>query len=288
MKRLSSVAAIAAPLLLVLVLSSAAVTAPAPKLKQVSRPIAALAVDGARVAYVTDDDAVRVWNLRSGATKHLRRGAGHFMDNPLIPEVAIAGTRVAWITLSPRGNSQETWARLYTRSLTSGVHQVAAAFRRDGYYGSKGAEVWEGNWLAGLVGSGNVLAVSRWMTTPKADLSGVAISNARLSLIDSRRPVLRVIATGEKAIVSASADRSRVAVLRPDDSVGIYSASATLLRQIVPSSAKEIAYGEGRPSPFSSQHASSQLLSTGEALFRRPFTAGRPDSGSPRPPPGLP
>jgi hypothetical protein len=246
MKRLAmSLAAVAAPLLLVLVVSAASANVPARKLHHIGRPAAAVAMDGARVAYVTDDDAVRVWNVQTGATALLRPGSGHYMEHPFIPEVAIAGTRVAWITLSIDGNSQETWARLYTSSLTSEVRRVASAFRTDGYSDS-GVELWDGDWLTGVVGSGKVLAVSRWTTKPKPDFSGNTISNARLSVIPATRGPLRVIASGDQSIVSASADAGRVAVLRPDDSVGIYSSTGVLVKQITPSSAKEIALGGGR------------------------------------------
>jgi hypothetical protein len=246
MRRFSMLlAAVAAPLMLVLVISAGSATVPARKLHHVVRPIAAVAMDGARVAYVTDDDAVRVWNVRTGTIAGLQPGSGHYMDHPFIPEVAIAGTRVAWITLGITGNSQETWARLYTRSLTSGTRRVASAFRTDGYSDGD-VELWDGNWLTGLVGSGKLLAVSRWTTKPNADFSGNVISNARLSVIPATREPLRVIASGEQSIVSASSDANRVAVLGPDDSVGIYSATGALLKQIRPSSAKEIAYGGGR------------------------------------------
>lgn len=234
-----------AAFLLVLVVSAASAAVPTRTLKHVSRPVAGVATDGWRVAYVTDDDAVRVWNVQTGATTQVRAGSGHYMDHPLIPELAIAGTRVAWITLGVNGNSLETWARLYTRSLTGDARKVAEAFRSDGY-SDGGVELWRGNWLTGLTGSANVLAVSRWTTTPKADESGMTISSPRLSVVDPKRLVLRVIAAGEKAIVSASADAGRVAVLRPDDSVGIYSSAGALLKQITPGSAKEIAYGGGR------------------------------------------
>ena len=158
MNRLSTfIAAIAAPLMLMLVISAASATAPTRKLHHVVRPIAALAMDGARVAYVTDDNAVRVWNVETGAIAGLRPGSGHYMDHPFIPEVAIAGTRVAWITLGSSGNSLETRAELYTRSLTSGTRPLASAFRTDGY-SDGGVQLWDGNWLTGLVGSGKVLA----------------------------------------------------------------------------------------------------------------------------------
>jgi hypothetical protein len=91
-----------------------------------------------------------------------------------------------------------------------------------------------------------VLAVSRWTTTPKPDQSGNVISNARLDLIGPQRGRLHVIATGEQSIVSAAVDRGRIAVLRPDQSVGIYSSTGALLKEITPSSAQEIAYGGGR------------------------------------------
>lgn len=246
MKRLSILAAgIAAPLLLVLVISAASATVPTRKLHPVVRPIAALSIDGARVAYATDDNAVRVWNVQTGAIAGLQPGTGRYMDHPFVPEVAIAGTRVAWITLGIEGNSYETWARLYTRSLTGGMRQVEQAFRTDGY-SDGGVELWNGDWLTGLVGSGKLLAVSQWTTKPKSDYSGNEISNARLSVIPATRKPLRVLASGEQSIVSASADANRVAVLRPDKSVGIYSATGVLLKQITPSSARQIAYGGGR------------------------------------------
>lgn len=241
MKRLFSLAlAIAAPLLLVLVISAAAGNAPAKKVKHVGLPVVAIAMDGSRVVYSSDDNAVGVWNFQTGAITQLRRGAGRFTDNPSIRQLAISGQRAAWITLASAGNSQETWARLFTASLaTPQGHKIASAFRVDGY-DEGGIELWKGDWLSGLVGAGNVLAVSRWTT------SGSTMSNARLSLIEPSRRPLRVIASGQKAIVSAAADAGRIAVLRPDDSIGIYSAKGLLLKEITPSSANELAFGGGR------------------------------------------
>lgn len=246
MKRLSSWLVFTAALLLVLVISAAAGSTPAKKVKQVGLPVVAVAMDGSRVIYSSDDNAVRVWNIQTGAITQLRRGSGRFTQNPSIRELAIAGQRAAWITLASAGNSQETWARLFTASLaTPRGHKIASAFRVDGYDES-GIELWNGDWLSGLVGSGNVLAVSGWTTAPKADLSGLTISNARLSLIEPSRRPLRVVASGQKAIVSAAVDAGRIAVLRPDDRIGIYSSKGSLLREITPSSAKELAFGGGR------------------------------------------
>ena len=65
-------------------------------------------------------------------------------------------------------------------------------------------------------------------------------------LIGPQRGTPHVIATGEQSIVSADVDQGRIAVLRPDETVGIYSAHGALLRLITPSSAREIAFGGGR------------------------------------------
>ena len=243
MKRLSTLlAAVAALLALVLIISAAAAKAPPQSLKHVGLPVVSLAMDGPRVIYSSDDNAVRVWDMRSGAITQLRRGAGRFTDNPSIRQVAIAGQRAAWITIASVGNSQETTARLFTASLaTRRADKIASAFRVFGYDDS-----WKGDWLSGLAGSGNVLAVSRWRTTPNADSIGSTISNARLSLIEPGRPPLRMIASGTRSIVSAAVDAGRIAVLRPDHSVGIYSANGALVREITPSSAKELAFGGGR------------------------------------------
>jgi hypothetical protein len=229
---------------LLALVSAASAGQPTRILKHVGRPVAAVAVDGPRVAYVSDDDAVHAWNIRTGAVVQLRPGAGHYMDHPTVPEVAIAGTRAAWISVTVNGNSMETTARLFTRSLTGRAHGVATAFRSDGY-GDGNVELWDGNWLTGLVGSQGVLAVSRWTTRTSPDESQTVVSNERLSVIDASGR-LRTIVTGPNAIVSAAASQGRIAVLRQSGSVGISSSAGKLLREIRPSSAHEIAFGGGR------------------------------------------
>lgn len=244
MKRLVGLAAATA--VFALAISAAAVPTPPKTLKNVGLPVKSVAMDGSRVIYGSDDNAVHVWDSRTGKITLLRRGAGRFTDNPTIGEVAIAGQRTAWITLASAGNSQETWARLFTASLSAPTgHKILTAFRVDGY-GDGSIELWKGDWVSGLVGGGNVLGVSRWSTAPKADASGSTISNARLALIQPGPRPFRTIVSGPKSIVSAALDADRIAVLRPDDSVGIYSSAGKLLREITPSSAKELAFGGGR------------------------------------------
>jgi hypothetical protein len=229
---------------LLALVSAASAGQPTRTLKHVGRPVAAVAMDGARVAYVSDDDAVHAWNIQTGAVTQLRPGAGHYMDHPIVPEVAIAGTRTAWISVTINGNSRETTARLFTRSLTGRSRGVATAFRSDGYYGGD-VELWNGNWLTGLVGSQGVLAVSRWTTKTTLDDSQMVVSNERLSLIDASGR-LRTIVAGPNAITSAAASPGRIAVLRQSGSIGMYSPAGKLVREIRPSSAHEIAFGGGR------------------------------------------
>lgn len=245
MTRLSMLlVAIAAPLVLVLVISSAAANAPARKLERASGPVTALAIDGSRVAYSTDGNGVYVWDVRARKRWQLRRPTRS--NNPLVQEVAIAGTRVAWITRSVNGNSEETFETLYTASSSGrGAKKLAAAYRVH-EFGQDNLQRWRGAWIGGLVGSGNLLAVSRWTTTPNpGGPTFETVSNGTLSLIGSTGG-LRRIASGGKAIVSGGTDVGRVAVLEPTGSVGIYSASGALLRELTPTSAQQIAYGGGR------------------------------------------
>ena len=84
------------------------------------------------------------------------------------------------------------------------LRQVAVAVRHDSEYE---APPEEGDWLSGLAGSGNVIAVSSW-TTGFAN----SISNGRLILVGTR--ALKPIVSGPGAIVAESVDAGRIAVVR--------------------------------------------------------------------------
>jgi hypothetical protein len=230
-------------LVLLLAVSASATSRPTRKLMHASGPITTLAIDGPRVVYSTDGNGVYVWNVRSGASSRLRRPSKS--DFPLIQEVAIAGQRVAWVTRLVSGNSEETFEHLHTASLTGkGGRELGKAYRIHEFAPNGLPQLWRGDWIIGLVGSGNVLAVSRWTETPLADWSGTTITNARLSLIGGKG--LPPIATGQQAIVSRAVDAGRIAVQRADGSVGLYSSRGALLRTITPSSVQQIAMGGGR------------------------------------------
>lgn len=242
-KRLCLILAAVASLLLVIgVASGAAPTGR--KLHPVAGPVTTLAIDGSRLVYSTDGNGVYVWDVRSDKSWRIRPPSR--TDNPLVQQVAIAGQRVAWITRSVSGNSEETFERLYTASSTgAAARKLAGAFRVH-EFGQDELQRWRGGWIGGPVGAGNLLAVSGWKTTPSAGGPGLeTVSDGTLSVITSGGR-LRRIAAGEKTIVVAGADGSRLAVLEPSGSVGIYSATGALLREVTPSSAQQVALGGGR------------------------------------------
>ena len=75
--------------------------------------------------------------------------------------MAIAGTRVAWITRTGR-QLEETNGDLYTASLKRGRYEELAHAFRVQEFGPGGVQLWGGDWIGGLVGSGKLLVVSRW------------------------------------------------------------------------------------------------------------------------------
>ena len=236
-----------------LVVSAQAGTAKpeANNVKRTARPVLTLAMDGPRVAYMRTDRRVGVWNVLTGATSVIK-GAypskGNFGpgNGEGYGEVAIAGTRVALITRWVIGNSQESQERLYTAPLGGSAHQLGSRTLH-----STGPQCFEcgnpgfadGSWMAGLVGSGKILAVSTWKSADTVS------SGERLRLVTPSG--LRTIATGAGTTVAESADAGHIAVVRstvawPADevgppttapTVGIYSAKGKLLREIALNSA---------------------------------------------------
>lgn len=222
---------------LVLLLGVQAATAKTPgTVKQTRSPITTLAMDGSRVAYASGGK-VYVWNWATGTTTLVQ---GTY--NKHTAEIAIAGRRLAWITRSVVGNSQQTTESLFAGSVGTRGRLLASGRH---YLTDWENHVWYGRWIAGTVGSGSTLAVSSWWSR-----SDGTCTAQRLSLVTPTG--LRQISTGPGAIMSASADGGHIAVLRSDEAwpqygptpavtVGIYSTSGKLLREITPSSADEVA-----------------------------------------------
>lgn len=242
MKRVSRWAVfVAVPLLLALTVPAAAGKTPTPIPRTLRTPsIWAMAMDGPRVAYNSEgkDNKIFVWNVLTGQ-RTLMSGSGTVSAAPIggyrIPGLAIAGRRVAWIAAS--GGNSERDETLFTASLpAANERELARAVRwaSDCPTGLCPA----GGWIHGLVGSGGVLAVSRWTTSH----DGSTLAGG-LDLITARG--LRRIIAGSDGIVAAESDATHIAVLHPSgpfhdsfiykpSEVAIYSTSGKLLKRLRP------------------------------------------------------
>ena len=210
MRRLRVVGLFVAAALLLFVAQAGAAKSQPNEVKQTAKPIWALAMDGPRVAYMSDDRRVAVWNVVTGATsivkgnypsKGSRFGSGN-------GEVAIAGRRVALITRFVTGNSQQTQERLFTAKLGGSAHQLRSLTNHstNPQDGEPDGGLSSGEWIAGAVGSGNVLAVSTWKS------NNSVTSDERVRLVTPAG--LRTIATGPGAIVASSSSGGRIATPR--------------------------------------------------------------------------
>jgi hypothetical protein len=145
-----------------------------------------------------------------------------------VTEIAVAGTRLAWIV--NQGGNTESSDTLYTASLPAPhERQVASALRTGNVDGTL-----TGGWLSGLVGSGDRIALNRFTTDGSGSVSAAALQRLAGGLT--------TIAAGPATLRAASLDRHRVAVLRPDQTVALYDTErGRLLLTVVPSSSREVA-----------------------------------------------
>jgi hypothetical protein len=217
-------------------------------------PIEALAVDGSRIAYdlghsfadrhgkvANPVNKVLVWNLGSGKTtkvsgRHTAQADGTGTGSGVIG-LAIAGTRVAWMV--NEGGNTEGDDFVYTSSVSSPKERQVATEMRTGDNCSGGTAAGNphcaGTWLGGVVGSGSLIALNRWTT----DAQGSITSGGLYTLSGAK---MKPVATGAGTVEAVAADGGRVAVLRSDGTVGIYSSTGTSLLTVAPApSAKEIA-----------------------------------------------
>ncbi|HEY2740836.1 MAG TPA: hypothetical protein VGI69_01490 [Gaiellaceae bacterium] len=242
MRRLPWIGLLFAPALVLFSAPAGAAKPQANKEKRTAKPIASLAMDGSRVAYMTENRKVAVWNVSSGKTTSVKgtypsKGDkfGHGSG-----EVAIAGKRIALITRFVIGNSEQTQERLYTATAGGTAHQLGKLtnHQTNPQDGEPDGGLSEGSWIVGVVGSGKVLAVSTWKSSDSVP------SNERLSLVTPTG--LHTIATGAGAIAAGSVDNGHIAVFRSTEAwpaddvspatttptVGVYSSGGTLLNEV--------------------------------------------------------
>jgi hypothetical protein len=228
---------------LALAASAAGTTrAHASKVTRFQGRIQALALDGSRIAYDVSGagsvgNKVLVWNARTGKTTRVSgkqtRGADDSSTGSGVFGLAIAGTRVAWLVNV--GGNTEGDDYLFASSVANPKERKVASVTRTGDACSGGPPVVNpqcaGNWLLGLVGSGNLIALDRWTTTGEPTVTG----SANLLVLGK---TVKSVATGEPPFLSVAVAGGRIAVLRSAQDVTLYSSSGKLLRTVHPSSAQ--------------------------------------------------
>jgi hypothetical protein len=199
--------------------------------------IESIAMDGSRLAYSVSSDGVSctkvfVWKVRTQSAAMVSGkgtcGADSTSTGAGVAEIAVAGTRVAWIV--NLGGNTESADFLYTSSLPGWKERRVASVVRTGNVDG----TLKGSWLAGLVGGDDRIALNQFTT----DASGT-VATAALRRLDLR---LATIAAGRATLHAVSLDQHRIAVLRADQKVALYgSDSGRLLLTVAPSSAREVA-----------------------------------------------
>jgi hypothetical protein len=235
--RWCGVGILAALIALVVVASAGAgPTAAAPRVKKTNGFVQALAVGGGRVAYGVAASSspsacarVAVWRP---ATRRVVRvsGKGTCREDPGstgsgIRELAFGGTRVGWV-FNSGGNSESTDHLYVSSTLKPRERRAGTAFRS----GSVDCAL-EGRWLGGLAGDAQLLAYSVWTTTaPDQNSCREHVTSGSLRRVTSGGS--GQITAGIDAVVSRAAAAGRIAVLRADGTVALYSNAGRLLREL--------------------------------------------------------
>ncbi len=213
-------------------------------------PIEGLALDGRKAAFVKGIPLTRScsigrrlyrWNLATGKTS-LVSGAKTCREPDTstgsgIFEIALTRTGSAWLLNS--GGNTESGETLFTSTAKPHRDKVLATSDR---YGSDTSNTFTGSFIGGLVSDGSRITYATW--TLAAD--GNVTESALWRISGSKATQ---IASGSGAVVSASADRGRIALLRTDGTLAIYAGDGSLLNTIAGAgrAGVECSYGCGLP-----------------------------------------
>jgi hypothetical protein len=225
-----------AALFVVVALPAAAAPTPVAHVKNTNGWIESLAMDGPRLAYAVEGGAtctkVFVWNVATqGGALVSGKGtceADSTSTGGGVTQIAVAGTQLAWLV--NQGGNTESDDYLYTASLPHPKERLVASARRTGNVDG----TLTGSWLGGLVGGGDRIALNEFTTDASGTVETVALRRLGAGL--------STIAAGTDTLRAASLEGRRVAVLRVDQTVALYSTdTGQLLRTLAPSSAREVA-----------------------------------------------
>jgi hypothetical protein len=220
--------------------ASAAAPPPARTLT-LSGPVGPIAMDGPLVAagYGVDgcEPTVLTWNVETGARTRLR-GHGDCADG--LSDIAVAGTRVAWMS-TWLGNA-DAEDQLFTASLSHPDGRRVMVADRSGSLG----DGWlEGSWAGGLVGDGSRLLFGAWETSfedaancdpvnehPTASCQ-VDVGGARLHVVGGAAEPFLPFA-GAHAVSPQAMDSGRTVALVDDGRIAVFGASLGVARVIRP------------------------------------------------------
>jgi len=252
-----------------------------PKIRHIQGRIEALALDGSRIAYDVGPQGVAnkvlVWNVSTGKTttvsgKHTRSADDSSTGSGVI-QLAIAGSRVAWLVNV--GGNTEGDDYLYSSSVTKPKEREVATEQRLGESCPGRSQTnCAGQWLGGLVASGNLIALNRWTT----DAAGSVIDGGLYVLSGT---TMKTVANGGITVEAASADGGRVAVLHPGIGVVVYSSAGMFLLTVSVPSAAATALG-GHNLAVLTTTRQLEIWDTRTAKLRKTFAV----AGSPKQPPG--
>jgi hypothetical protein len=207
------------------------------RVKTTKRDIESVAMDGPIVAYDLHASGagcnqVFTWNVNTNGGKIVSGRGTCDADNSStgagVIQIGVAGTRLAWIANG--GGNTELDDDLYTSSLAAPTERHLLFAMRTGDVDQ--GEL-DGDWVRGVYGDGNLLAVSTWRTHRGA------VSRAALRLVGPTR--LTTIARGERAIVCVSVGGERIATAPGDGTIRLYSAAGRLLHTYAAGDARSAA-----------------------------------------------
>jgi len=209
----------------------------------VAGPVGPIALDGSIAAYAIIGNAskacqagVHVYRLdlstgrSSPASGHATCSWPQTSTGRGVFELAAAGKRVAW--LANFGGNTESGEILFSTTAKAGRDTMLARSDRIG----PDLDTLTGTEIGGLVSDGSRIAYSTWSVQ-----KGTTVTQGALHRIPGTAP----LAGDSAAVVDASADAGRVAVLRADGSVAIFGLSGALLQTIIPPPARAIALDGG-------------------------------------------
>jgi hypothetical protein len=210
-------------------LGASGVANPKPRVKTVKGEVQALGMDGPIVAYGVKPNEfecggrVFYWNVQTNGgglvSGKQTCEANSSSTGEGIAEVAVAAAarRFAWIV--NEGGNTESDDYLYASSLPNLKERYLGMARREGEVAT---DTFDGDWLAGLVGDGSLVAVSRYTTKNGGFAAG------SLKLIGQKG--LATIAKGSDSVISSSATQGRIAVLASRKKINLFSSAGRLLR----------------------------------------------------------